>query len=130
MTFVTLLLLLFGSAGDLTAQCETGYKAVQGCSARDAHLKKCKQSYLDKLVTIGATYTGCLATCTQDDSSERSECRENCSKVHPAATAGASAVYALCRSRTPECVTDCVMDPSHPRWWCPPWPDCPYTDSN
>lgn len=76
MTLVTLLLLLFGFAGGLAAQCEPGYIPVTDCSARDAHLKDCKQSYVDKLAMIGAAYTGCRSACTQDDSDERSECRE------------------------------------------------------
>lgn len=126
----TLLVLLLIPAGELVAQCAPGYDPVKDCSAREAHNRGCNQSYQQRLATIGGTYAACVALCTQDDSAARSECRKKCSKANAAAAAGASAALALCRGRAPACVTRCVKNPSHPRWWCQHWPYCEYsTDS-
>jgi hypothetical protein len=118
-----LLVLLLIPAGELVAQCEPGYRPVEDCSAQDAHNKGCNQTYQNRLATIAGTYAACLALCDQDDS----ECSKKCSKANAAAAAGASAAFALCRGRAPACVTRCVKDPSHPRWWCQHWPYCEYS---
>lgn len=123
----TLLVLLLIPTGELVAQCEPGYRPVDDCSARDAHNKGCNRTYQGRLATIAGTYTTCVALCNQDDSDARSECRKQCSRANAAAAAGASAAYALCRGRAPACVTKCVKDPSHPRWWCQHWPHCDYS---
>lgn len=127
ITLVGLLVLLLIPAGELVAQCEPGYREESDCSARDTHNKACNQSYQDRLAAIAGTYVACLATCTQDDSDARRECRTKCSKANAAAAAGASATFGLCRDRAPACVTRCVKDPSHPRWWCQDWPYCEYS---
>ena len=117
------------AAGELTAQqCPPGYDPVEDCTDKEEHLRDCGQSYEDHMITIGAAYAGCVAACSsKEDSDARSECRAACSATSAAAAAGASAVYLRCKSRAPACVNTCVKDPTHPRWWCPLWPYCPYT---
>ena len=126
-TLATLLVLLLVPSGELAAQCEPGYIRVEDCSAKEAHLKACRQSYQDRLAGSAAAYGVCLAACNQDDEEERRKCRSACTKAKAAAAASASAVYASCRSRAPACVIRCEKDPSHPRWWCPQWPYCVYS---
>lgn len=118
-----LALFLLPSAG-LEAACPPGYAVEVDCSARDEHIEDCQNSFDDNLVTIGITAAGCVAACTTTDNEGR--CIAACGIAESAAAAAALVRKNRCIRRAPRCERNCVQDSSHPRWWCPRWPDCPY----
>ena len=119
-----LALFLLPSAG-LEAACPLGYAVEVDCSARDEHIEDLQNSFDDNLVTIGITAAGCVAACTATDNEGR--CIAACGIAESAAAAAALVRKNRCIRRAPKCARNCVRDYTHPRWWCPLWPDCPYS---
>lgn len=128
LTLLIGLALLAGMSQNATASCPPGYSEVLDCSNQDAHRAACNRAYWAAHTAANRAYLRCSTRCSIDlpDTAAVADCVADCAKARGSAETAALVELAICRANPPACRRSCVKDSSHPRWWCPLWPDCPY----
>lgn len=129
LTLLISLALLAGMSQTAAASCPPGYTEVVDCSNQDAHRTACNRAYWAAHTAANKAYLRCSARCSVDlpDTAAVADCVSGCAKARGSAEAAAAVQLAICRANPPACRRRCEKDFSHPMWWCPLWPDCPYS---